>query len=100
MILTELAAGIIRIPLKTPFVTALRRVETVESVRVTLRTAMGMVGTGEAPPTKAITGEDCGTILAAMERIRPALLHTEFATVDAAALFKDHIAGNFFVDSA
>jgi o-succinylbenzoate synthase len=82
VILTALTAEIVHIPLKTPFVTALRRVETVESVRVTLVSASGMVGVGEAPPTKAITGEDSVSIFAALEKIRPTLLQSKFGTID------------------
>lgn len=52
-----------KIPLKTPFITALRRVENVEFVRVTLACANGLVGIGEAPATKAITGEGIEEIL-------------------------------------
>jgi L-alanine-DL-glutamate epimerase-like enolase superfamily enzyme len=101
VILTNLSAGIIRIPLRTPFITALRRVDTVESVRVTLTTASGQCGTGEAPPTRAITGEDCASILAALERIRPALLHVDFATIGAAMeALHGALEGNFSARAA
>lgn len=62
------------IPLKVPFVTALRRVETIEFVRVFVRCDDGSVGIGEAPATFAITGEDIEKILASIESIREALL--------------------------
>ncbi|MFA6192389.1 MAG: dipeptide epimerase [Sulfurimonas sp.] len=52
-----------KIPLKTPFITALRRVENVEFVRVTFTCTNGLVGIGEAPATKAITGEGIEEIL-------------------------------------
>jgi len=55
------------IPLKTPFVTALRRVENVEFVRVKLTCNNGAFAYGEAPATKAITGEDLESIVAAVE---------------------------------
>ena len=51
------------IALKVPFVTALRRVESVEFVRVFVRCEDGSVGVGEAPATFAITGEDIAKIL-------------------------------------
>ncbi len=82
MILVDLTISIEKIPLKTPFITALRRVEHVETVRVVLTDASGETGTGEAPPTKAITGEDCESIIAALETFKPALLHTDFKTID------------------
>jgi len=51
------------IELKTPFITALRRVESVEFVRVTFRCENGLIGIGEAPATVAITGEGIDDIL-------------------------------------
>ena len=66
--------GIVRIPLHTPFKTALRTVERVEDVVVKLTADDGTVGFGEAPPTKAITGEDLESIQRAIrECIVPAL---------------------------
>ncbi len=50
------------IPLKTPFVTALRRVENVEFIRVMIMYDDGSYSYGEAPATKAITGEDLKSI--------------------------------------
>ncbi len=50
------------IALKEPFVTALRRVETVSFVRVCITDNQGIIGIGEAPPTVAITGEDIKSI--------------------------------------
>jgi len=50
------------VSLKTPFVTALRRVEVVEFVRVSIFFDDGEIAYGEAPPTKAITGEDADAI--------------------------------------
>ena len=61
------------ISLKTPFVTALRRVENVEFVRVVLRCKNGMIGIGEAPATKAITGEDIEDILNSIESVKKRL---------------------------
>ncbi len=51
------------IPLKTPFITALRRVENIEFVRMKVSCENGMTAFGEAPATKAITGEDIEIIL-------------------------------------
>ena len=59
--------------LKTPFVTALRRVENVEFVRVVLICENGMIGIGEAPATKAITGEDIEDILNSIESVKDRL---------------------------
>lgn len=46
-----------KIPLLTPFKTALRTVENMENVVVTLETDEGALGFGEAPPTAVITGD-------------------------------------------
>jgi L-alanine-DL-glutamate epimerase-like enolase superfamily enzyme len=47
-----------KIALKTPFITSLRRVENVEFIRVKIVCQNATVSFGEAPATKAITGED------------------------------------------
>jgi len=62
------------IPLKTPFITALRRVENIEFVRVRVVCDDGSLGIGEAPATKAITGEDIESIVVSSDRIRKELL--------------------------
>ena len=101
MTLVEITAVVEHIPLKTPFITALRRVETVEFVRVTLRSASGAVGIGEAPPTKAITGEDSNSILAALEHMMPQLTQRKFHDIDEAmALLHGSIPGNHSAKAA
>jgi L-alanine-DL-glutamate epimerase-like enolase superfamily enzyme len=67
------------LPLRTPFVTALRRVERVEYVVLELRTDTGLRALGSAPATKAVTGETLETIETALRRdILPALLERPF----------------------
>lgn len=64
--------------LKKPFVTNIRRVDTIEDVLLTLITDEGASGYGEAPPTVAITGEDIETINKTIkERIFPAIMGLE-----------------------
>jgi len=58
------------IPLRTPFKTALRETSHVEFVRVHVESENGLVGIGEAPATKAITGEDIDTILSSINSIK------------------------------
>ncbi len=71
------------IPLKKPFITALRRVDAVESLRITLHTDTGLCGIGEAPPTVAITGDSLHAIRnALMQYITPKILHVNFSTMD------------------
>lgn len=69
------------IPLATPFITALRRVENVEFVRVILTCDSGLIGIGEAPATKAITGEDIYDIMNSVWKIEANLMHQELEEV-------------------
>lgn len=66
MRITGLRMGRISVPLKKPFKTALRSVESVEDVIVELSTDTGEVGYGEAPPTGVITGDTTGAIIGAI----------------------------------
>lgn len=73
----------ISIPLKKTFKTALRTVDSAENTVVLIHTDDGKTGFGEAPPTKAITGEDNDSIRAALRQyIIPALLGQEISDMD------------------
>jgi len=74
MIITEITTQIIQIPLKTPFITSLRRVENVEFVRVKLSCSNGLISYGEAPATMAITGEDLEIITDSILNIKDDLI--------------------------
>jgi len=65
--ITDIKIGHISIPLKRPFITALREVHSVEDVVVKVITDTGHVGYGEAPPTGVITGDTTGAIIGAIE---------------------------------
>ena len=67
MKITEIRLGKISVPLRVPFKTALRSVNSVEDVIVEIHTDTGHVGYGEAPPTGAITGDTTGAILGALQ---------------------------------
>ncbi|MEN8146167.1 MAG: enolase C-terminal domain-like protein [Campylobacterota bacterium] len=69
MIITGITLEIEKIPLRTPFITALRRVEYVENIRVTIHTDTPNIGYGAAPATKAITGEDLKSISKTIKKI-------------------------------
>ena len=62
------------IPLKTPFITALRRVENVEFVRVKIELNNGFTAFGEAPATMAITGEDLEIITNSIDSLKQELI--------------------------
>ena len=66
MKITEIKLGILSVPLRVPFKTALRSVNSVEDVIVEIHTDTGAVGYGEAPPTGAITGDTTGAIIGAI----------------------------------
>ena len=67
MKITKVRLGRISVPLRTPFKTALRSVNSVEDVIVEVHTDCGAVGYGEAPPTGAITGDTTGAIIGAIQ---------------------------------
>lgn len=64
MKITDLKIYLLDVPLRTPFITALRRVDSLTDVILEIWTDTGAVGYGEAPPTKAITGETLESICA------------------------------------
>ena len=75
MKITQVRLGRISTPLRVPFKTALRTVNSVEDVIVELHTDTGAVGYGEAPPTGVITGDTAGAIIGAIQdHIAPAIL--------------------------
>ncbi|PHQ65492.1 MAG: dipeptide epimerase [Sulfurimonas sp.] len=74
MKIVDISTEVKEIALKTPFITALRRVERIEFVRVTVRCDDGSVALGEAPATRAVTGEDIYSILSAVAFIAEELI--------------------------
>ena len=54
MKITEVRLGLISVPLRVPFKTALRSVNSVEDVIVEIHTDTGAVGYGEAPATPRV----------------------------------------------
>lgn len=83
MKITDIHTGMLRVPLRTPFHTALRTVEAIEDVVVLLRTDTGHTGHGSAAATAVITGDTHGSILAAVrDVIRPRLIGREVADLN------------------
>lgn len=79
MTITAISLEIEKIPLRTPFITALRRVDDVENIRVMVHTDTPNIGYGAAPATKAITGEDLQSISQTIKkRIAPRLIGQPF----------------------
>jgi L-alanine-DL-glutamate epimerase-like enolase superfamily enzyme len=83
MKITDIQLGMLRVPLKTPFKTALRTVDTVEDVVVLIRTDTGHTGHGEAAATAVITGDTLGSIIAAINHfIKPCLIGQDIADLN------------------
>ena len=78
MRITDIRIARISVPLRVPFKTALRTVNSVEDIIVEIHTDTGHVGYGEAPPTGVITGDTAGAILGALrDHIIPRLIGQE-----------------------
>ncbi len=83
MKITDIRFAMLRVPLKTPFKTALRTIDTVEDIVVIVNTDTGHVGYGEAPATAVITGDTHGSIVEAIRKfIRPRLIGEEIANLN------------------
>ena len=80
MKITGFRIGLLSAGLRVPFRTALREVRRLEDVVVELQTSDGRTGSGEAPPTAAITGETLDSITAALrDCICPRLVGRDIA---------------------
>lgn len=83
MKIVELRLGRISVPLKKPFRTALRSVDSVEDVIVEAIADTGEIGYGEAPPTGVITGDTTGAILGAIgDHIAKAVIGMEVENIE------------------
>ena len=77
MKIKNIYTSILNAPLKTPFITSLRRVDTLEDLVVMIECDDGSVGYGEGAPTPVITGETLGSMIATIEYIKPHLIDIE-----------------------
>lgn len=59
----------IHIPLRKPFITALRRVDEAQDLIIEIVADTGEHGFGNAPPTKAITGDTCESVAAVVKQV-------------------------------
>ena len=95
MKITDIRFGMLRVPLKTPFKTALRTVEIVEDIVVSIHTDTGHVGYGEAPATAVITGDTHGSIIAAIRKfIAPRLIGEDIANLNRITQLIQGVAGD------
>jgi o-succinylbenzoate synthase len=83
MKITDIRFGMLRVPLKTSFKTALRTVDQIEDIIVQVHTDTGHVGWGGAPATAVITGDTHGSIVEAIGRyISPRLIGEDVANLN------------------
>ncbi len=91
MKISNIKTGMISIPLITPFKTALRTINSINSMIVAVETDDGAIGYGEAHPTGPITGESLGSVRGAInEFILPRLLGKEIANLEDTLNCLDH----------
>ncbi|HWR45628.1 dipeptide epimerase [Sporomusa sp.] len=75
MRIAAIRIGKVSIPLKKPFKTALRQVNSAEDIIIKMVADTGEIGFGNAPPTAVITGESQDSIIAAIrDTIGPKLI--------------------------
>jgi len=81
----------LKAPLKNPFITSLRRVDTLEDLVVIIECDDGSVGYGEGAATPVITGETMGSMIACISYIMPHLIGRDIedfeAIIDLVPLF-------------
>lgn len=68
MNIKEIHLGQLTIPLSRPFITAVRKTESVNDVLVLIKTDCGKIGYGSAASTPAITGDSIESILVAIQQ--------------------------------
>ena len=102
MKIAKIQLAMLRVPLKTPFKTALRTVNAVEDVVVVVTTDTGQVGYGEAPATAVITGDTHGSIIDAIRNvIGPRLIGQEIANLNRiTGLIQGAMENNFSAKAA
>lgn len=89
MIIKSIAVSKGLIALKAPFITALRRVDALEVIKVSIKTTCGLHAEGSASPSEAITGESTSMIYEALSgELSKALLNQRVA--DAFSILHKH----------
>lgn len=96
MKITDIKLGHISVPLRTPFKTALRTVNSIEDIIIKIETDTGHVGYGEVPPTGVITGDTTEAIMGAIEgHIKKAIVGMDIEDLEAIMLKLDKsLVGN------
>lgn len=82
MKIVDIKTTLLAAPLKTPFITSLRRVEALEDLVVIITCDDGTTGYGEGAPTPVITGETIETMKAAIGYLKPFIIGKEISELD------------------
>ena len=82
MKITHIHTKHFKAPLKTPFITALRRVDMLEDVIVVIECDDGTEGYGEGAPAMAVTGESLNSIIFAIDYLKPHLIGRDIEEFD------------------
>ncbi len=82
MKITNIRFAKLKVPLVTPFKTALRTVENIEDLVIIIETDSGEIGYGAAPATPVITGDTHGSVIAAIDSVlKPTLIGRDIANI-------------------
>lgn len=82
MKIKAIRTSLLSAPLKTPFITSLRRVDALEDMVVIIECDDGSLGYGEGAPTPVITGETIGSMVATIEYIKKYLIGLDLEDFD------------------
>ncbi len=74
MLIKRITVGEVKVPLKVPFKTALRRVDEVHDLVLMIESDTGLIGYGSATATAVITGDLIDSMRAALALLAPKLL--------------------------
>jgi o-succinylbenzoate synthase len=91
MKIINIRTSTLKAPLKNPFITSLRRVDALEDLVVIIECDDGSVGYGEGAPTPVITGETMGSMIAAIEYIKPHIIGKEVEDLDTILSLVHHL---------
>lgn len=102
MKIKNIRLGMLNVPLKTPFKTAMRTVNEIEDVVVMIETDTGNTGYGSAPATAVITGDTHGSIIEAISKIMsPALIGRDVSELNKlTSTIQNSIVRNFSAKAA
>ncbi|RLA66244.1 MAG: dipeptide epimerase [Epsilonproteobacteria bacterium] len=82
MKIRNIQTRILEAPLKTPFITSLRKVDKLKDLVVIIEADDGTIGYGEGAPTPVITGETLGSMQACIDFIKPFILGKDLEEFD------------------